>query len=150
LSSIFVAFEESMTLSPDVVRAEVARFWNAFASKSFETLEDFYAHESSVFGSTSNRPEPGRLAAKRREREYFSKDSILRSQIGMVDVVMLSEVAAIACYTFQFHATNIAARGPHKEEHIGVGRATQIFGVDPSDQKIRIFHEHLSMPAIAS
>jgi len=137
-----------MNLSPDSVRAEVTRFWNAFTTKSLETLEDFYAHESSVFGSLSHRPEPGRLAAKRRQREYFGPDSILRSQLGLVDVVMLSESSAVACYTFQFHATKLAASGPRVEEHIGNGRATQVFAVDPGDKKIRIYHEHLSVPGI--
>jgi hypothetical protein len=139
-----------MTLSPDIVKAEVARFWNAFSTKSLAILEDCYAHESSVFGSTSNRPEPGRLAAKRREREYFGQDTSLHSHVGMIDVVMLSDDAAIACYTFQFHATKVAAAGARSEEHIPLGRATQIFGIDPTDNKIRIFHEHLSMPATAS
>jgi hypothetical protein len=137
-----------MTLTADSVRAEVIRFWNAFTTKSLEALEDFYAHESSVFGSVSNRPEPGRLAAKRRQREYFGPDAILRSQLGLVDVVMLSDSAAIACYTFQFHATKLNSTGPRVEEHIGNGRATQIFAVDPADDKIRIYHEHLSVPGV--
>jgi len=138
-----------MNLSPDIVRAEITRFWNAFTSKSLEALEDFYAHEASVFGSLSNRPEPGRLAAKRREREYFGANTVLRAQIGTVDVVMLSDSAAVACYTFQFHATGLAASGPRMEEHIGGGRATQVLAVDPADQKVRIYHEHLSTPAVS-
>jgi len=137
-----------MNLSPEIVRAEVTRFWNAFITKSIDTLEDFYAHESSVFGSVSNRPEPGRLAAKRREREYFQVDSVLRYQLGNIDVVMLSDASAVACYTFQFHATKLPGAAKRTEEHIGGGRATQVFSVDPGDQKIRIYHEHLSVPAV--
>jgi hypothetical protein len=136
-----------MMMSQEIVRAEVTRFWNAFTSKSIETLEDFYAHQSSVFGSLSNRPEPGRLAAKRREREYFQTDSILRYQLGTVDVVILSDNSAVACYTFQFHATKLASAAKRTEEHIAGGRATQVFAVDPGDQKIRIYHEHFSIPA---
>jgi hypothetical protein len=138
-----------MILSADIVRAEVTRFWNAFTSKSMDVLEDFYAHQSSVFGSLSNRPEPGRLAAKRREREYFQADSILRYQLGTVDVVLLSDSSAVACYTFQFHATKLSGVGKRVEEHIGNGRATQVFSYDPGDQKVRIYHEHLSMPALS-
>ena len=138
-----------MNLSPDVVRAEVTRFWNAFTSKSIETLEDFYAHESSVFGSVSNRPEPGRLAAKRREREYFQTEAVLRYQLGNVDVVALSDTSAVACYTFQFHATKLSGSAKRVEEHIAGGRATQVFAIDPADKKIRIYHEHLSVPALS-
>jgi ketosteroid isomerase-like protein len=137
------------TLTPEIVRAEVARFWNAFTTKSSESLEEFYAHESSVFGSTANRAEPGRLAATRRKREYFHAQSTLRSQTGFVDVVMLGDQAAVACYTFQFHATKVASAALSKpsEEHITNGRATQVFGLD-SDGAIRIFHEHFSIPFV--
>ena len=53
--------------------------------------------------------EPGRLAATRRKREYFNSQSNLRSQTGFVDVVMIGDQGAVACYTFQFHATKVAA-----------------------------------------
>ncbi len=137
-----------MTLSPESVREEVTRFWNAFTTKSLETLEDYYAHESSVFGSLGARPEPGRLAAKRRQREYFQKDTVLRSTLGLIDVVMLSETAAVATYTFQFHATKLSGTGAKTEEHITNGRATQVFAIDPSDRRVRIYNEHLSLPAV--
>lgn len=133
-------------LSVETVRAEVARFWNAFTAKSAEALEEFYAHESSVFGSTASRAEPGRLAATRRKREYFTAQSSLRAQTGYVDVVMVGDQAAVASYTFQFHATKVASlTSKATEEHITNGRATQVFGVD-SDGGIRIFHEHFSLP----
>lgn len=137
-----------MTLTPEAVREEVNRFWTAFTTKSLEVLEDYYAHESSVFGSLGSRPEPGRLAAKRREREYFQKDSVLRSQIGIVDVVMLGDTAAVATYSFQFHATKLAGAVSRTEEHISNGRATQVFAIDPQDKKIRIYNEHFSLPAV--
>lgn len=134
-----------MNLSPEAVRAEVARFWNAFISKSTEMLEEFYAHESTVFGTASTRSEPGRLAATRRRREYFISQSILRANTGIVDVVMLDDRTAIATYAFQFHASKLSNAARHQEEHIAQGRATQVFAVD-TDGKIRIFHEHLSLP----
>ncbi|HWR37273.1 MAG TPA: nuclear transport factor 2 family protein [Clostridia bacterium] len=137
------------TLTPETVRAEIEKFWNAFTSKSAEALEEFYAHESSVFGSTATRPEPGRLAATRRKREYFTANSQLRSQVGLIDIVMLGDTAAVASYTFQFHASRIAtATAKSSDEHILHGRATQVFAVD-HDGSIRIFHEHFSLPYTA-
>ncbi|HYG97880.1 MAG TPA: DUF4440 domain-containing protein [Terriglobales bacterium] len=132
-------------LTVEVVQAEVARFWSAFTSKSVDAVEDFYAQESTVFGTTSSRPEPGRLAAIRRQREYFHPQTTLRVQTSPVEVYMLGEFAAIATYTFQFHASR-AKIGVEKssEEHVIHGRATQIFAVD-TDDRPRIFHEHLSV-----
>lgn len=131
------------TLSPEVIRNEVARFWKAFTDKDVVMLEDFYAHESVGFGSASTRSEPGRLSATRRQREYFGTSAPIRVQISPVDIVILEERAAVASYTFEFHATRTSATGK-SEEHIRNGRATQVFGFDP-DGQIRIFHEHMSM-----
>ena len=132
-------------LSPEAVRSEVARFWNAFSAKNVEVLEDFYAHESVGFGSSSTRSEPGRLSATRRQREYFGSSSPIRAQISQIDVVMIGESAAIASYSFEFHATRSTATGK-SEENISNGRATQVFAFDP-DGRLRIFHEHFSLPA---
>lgn len=132
-------------LSPETVRNEVARFWNAFSAKNVEVLEDFYAHESVGFGSSSTRSEPGRLSATRRQREYFGSSSPIRAQVSQVDVVMIGESAAIASYSFEFHATRATATGK-SEEKIRNGRATQVFAFDP-DGRLRIFHEHFSLPA---
>ncbi|MDP9266761.1 MAG: nuclear transport factor 2 family protein [Acidobacteriota bacterium] len=129
----------------DQVRAEVQRFWNAFAGKDAQTLADFYAHESSVFGSSATRSEPGRLAATRRQREYFGAHSTLKATLGAIDVAILADGgAAVADYTFQFHASKVmTALGSVTEENIKHGRATQVFAFDP-DGKVRIVHEHLS------
>lgn len=134
------------SLTAETIRAEVARFWNAFTSKSADVLEEFYAHESTCFGSAAHRVEPGRLAATRRKREYFNPQAVLRSQVGDVDVIMLGEKAALACYTFQFHATKVSsAAGKTVEEHIQNGRASQVFALD-QDGALRIVHEHFSLP----
>lgn len=134
------------SLTPETIRAEVARFWNAFTSKSADVLENLYAHESTCFGSASHRSEPGRLAATRRQREYFAPAAMLRSQLGHVDVVMLGESSAVASYTFQFHATKVTSAGSRAtEEHITHGRATQVFSLD-QDGVLRIVHEHFSLP----
>jgi len=141
----FVRVTLATTLTSEQIQAEVARFWSAFNSKSASVIEEFYAHESTVIGTNSPRPEPGRLAAIRREREYFHPQTTLRVQIGDVDVHLLGDKAAIATYTFQFHAAH-AKIGIEKssEEHVINGRATQVFAIDPEGE-LRIVHEHLSV-----
>jgi ketosteroid isomerase-like protein len=132
-------------LTPDVVKGEVQRFWNVFVDKNADQLMEFYGPESSVFSSVTSRQEPGRLAAARRQREYFQKHSVLRATPSMIDVIMLSEHAAVASYNFTFHASKIATitGGNNHDEDIKNGRATQVFQYD-SEGKLRILHEHLS------
>jgi ketosteroid isomerase-like protein len=132
------------SLTPEQVQVEVRRFWSAFMDKNADELMAFYSAESSVFSSVAPRPEPGRLAAARRQREYFHKNANILATTGAVEVVMLGDRAALANYTFTFHATRIGgATGTVSEEDIRHGRATQVFILD-HDGKIRIVHEHLS------
>lgn len=132
-------------LTVDLVRAEVVRFWKVFAEKDSISLAEFYAPESTVFGSASPRSEPGRLAATRRQREYFGAHSTIRAHTGVVEVLILGDgTAAVADYTFDFTASKVmTALGGITEENIKNGRATQVFAYDP-DGKLRIVHEHLS------
>jgi hypothetical protein len=135
------------TLTGDVVRNEVARYWNLFSSKSALLQEEFYASECSVIPFRSVRPEPARLAAKRRQREYYAVDSALKVQVGLIDVVLVNEAVAVASYTFVFHAEKIVKPGQGAiDYHYEHGRATQVFGYD-HEGRLRIFHEHLSIPA---
>jgi len=132
-----------VAISADQVRGEVQRFWSAFASKSAETIESFYLPESTVFSSVSSRAEPGRLAATRRKREYFHPQSRIRVQLGHIDVQTVGDGAAIANYTFEFHASQVmGALGKDVEEDIQNGRATQLFV--EQDGRLCILHEHLS------
>ena len=133
------------TLTPDQIKAEVTRFWKVFMDKDAVSLAEFYAHDSSVFGSAGMRSEPGRLAATRRQREYFGAHCTIKAQVGPIEVLILADgSAAVADYTFQFHATKVmTALGGVTEEHIKNGRATQVFAYDP-DGRLRILHEHLS------
>jgi len=134
-------------LNAEQVRGAVRRFWLAFESKSGETLAEFYAHESSVFGSNSTRAEPGRLAAARRQREYFHSQSVIKVDVGEIDVLILGGAAAVASYGFKFHASKVASLlGKSVEEDIEQGRATQVFSLDANGE-LRIMHEHLSLPA---
>jgi hypothetical protein len=97
-----------------------------------------------VFSSVAPRSEPGRLAAARRQREYFHKNANILATTGPVEVILLGDRAAVATYTFTFHATRIGgATGNVSEEDIRHGRATQVFILD-HDGKARIVHEHLS------
>ena len=131
-------------LTVDAIKAEVQRFWSAFSNKQSEQLMEFYSPESSVFGSASTRSEPGRLAAARRQREYFHAKATIRATPGMIDVILLGDHAAVASYTFTFHASKVASGlAGAAEEDIRNGRASQVFGYDP-EGKLRIVHEHLS------
>ena len=133
-----------MAITVEQVRGEVARFWSAFSSKSAEAIEKFYLPESTVFSSVSSRAEPGRLAATRRKREYFHPQSRLRVQVGQVDVQPIGDGAAVANYTFEFHASRVmGALGRDVEEDIHNGRATQVFVQQP-DGHLCILHEHFS------
>lgn len=131
-------------LTAEQVRGEVLRFWNVFMEKNADALMNFYAPDSSVFSSVSARVEPGRLAAARREREYFHAKSTIRSTTGNIEVIMLGDGAAVADYTFTFHATKVGGgMAAASEEDIKQGRATQVFRLDP-DGRVLIVHEHLS------
>lgn len=131
-------------LSPEVVRAEVARFWTAFASKAVERLEEFYDPEAIVFPSAATRSEPGRLTVVRRSREYFSPQARLQHSLGPIDVQAIGDQAAIASYVFRFEAKNVAGSlATLRDEKITHGRATQVFMAD-RDGTLRIVHEHFS------
>src|SRR4051794_24108719 len=119
-------------LTAEQVRGEVLRFWNVFMEKNADALMNFYAPDSSVFSSVSSRVEPGRLAAARRQREYFHAKSTVRSTTGSVEVILVSDTAAVANYNFTFHASKVAAgAGGSSEEDIKQGRATQVFRLEP-------------------
>jgi len=132
-----------VAIKTDQVRAEVERFWSAFSSKSAEIIESFYLPESTVFSSVSSRAEPGRLAATRRKREYFHPQSRIRVQLGKIEVQEIGEQAAVASYTFEFHASRVmGAMGKDVEEDIHNGRATQVFV--ETNGRMCILHEHFS------
>lgn len=134
-----------MEMTAEVVRAEIARFWAAFTSKTADVVEDFYLPESTVFSSNGHRAEPGRLAATRRKREYFHAQTKVRVQTGRVDVQMIGGGAAVASYTFEFHASKVSGTlGRAVEEDIERGRATQVFVLDETGRP-RILHEHFSV-----
>jgi ketosteroid isomerase-like protein len=132
-------------LTAEEVRGEVSRYWNVLTAKDADTLAEFYAHESSVFATGATRLEPGRLTAKRREREYFGPHTTMRVSLGEIEVVTLSDDAAVASYTFQMQASKVASASVRAgEEDIRNGRATQVFATQ-ADGRLHIVHEHLSV-----
>jgi len=132
-------------LSPAVVKAQVQRYWAAFITKARHELEEFYAPGAIVFGSAATRQESARLAIVRRTREYLNAEATVRCTLGTIEVCQISDKAAIASYTFEFQASNVA--GPSatvRQENISKGRATQVFVLN-HDGGVHIIHEHLSV-----
>jgi ketosteroid isomerase-like protein len=130
-------------ISVDQVKAEVHRFWKIFSSKSKSEMEDLYVPNANVFASDARRIEPGRLTVARRMREYFGPLTQVRAEVGPIEVQMVNEEVAIACYTFHFQATKILPDGSRNDEDVPCGRATHVFQRDKSGV-LRIFHEHIS------
>ena len=131
-------------MSADEIKEEVRRFWSVLCAKSGDELAQFYSLEASVFSSSGERPEPGRVSAIRRKREYCHPGATLQVQLGPIEVLFLDGNAGIACYTFCFSATDVAGEfGAGSDESIKYGRATQVFMRD-SESNLRIIHEHFS------
>jgi len=131
-------------ITAEEIKAEVHRFWNNFQGKAADSLTEMYSPEATVFSSVSSRVEPGHLAAARRRREYFHAKGALRATVSNIDVIMLSDIAAVASYNFTFNATMVmVGMGQTKEEDIKRGRATHVFSLD-HDGKLKIMHEHFS------
>jgi ketosteroid isomerase-like protein len=133
-------------LTADDVRKSVELFWAAFLAKSEDELNAFYAMGSTVFQVAMARSEPGRLGAMRRSREYFNPDTRMELKLSPIDVVMCGADAGIASYTFQFQATGRDVAGKRTEEKLETVRATHVMHRDASG-KLRIAHEHFSLPA---
>jgi ketosteroid isomerase-like protein len=136
-------------LSSEQVIAEVQKYWNVATRRiTSQAWANFFSMGSVVFSTTSTRPEPGRLVAVRRSREYLGKDTKTRIELGPAEVLLVGESAAVACYTMQFHASEVKAGlpGAGKEEHLANCRVTQVFTQD-SAGKILLIHEHISVPS---
>ena len=137
-------------LTAEDVRKTIQLFWTTFLAKSEEALSGFYAPESTVFQIAMGRSEPGRLGAMRRAREYFSTDTRMELKLSPVDVVLCGADAAVACYTFQFQATGREmGSGKRAEEKLEIVRATHVLHRDSSG-RLRIAHEHFSVPVASS
>ena len=132
-------------LTQDDIRKAVELFWSTFLAKSEDALHAFYATGSTVYQIAVGRSEPGRLGAMRRSREYFNMDTRLDVKLSPIDVFLCGNDAGVASYTFQFQATARSIGGKKTEEKLDVVRATHVFYRD-TDGKLRIAHEHFSVP----
>lgn len=133
-------------LTADDIRKAVELFWTTFLAKSEEELNNFYSPVSTVFQIAMARSEPGRLGAMRRSREYFKPDTRMELKLSPIDVVLCGEDAGVASYTFQFQATGRdLGGGKRSEEKLETVRATHVLHRDASG-KLRIAHEHFSVP----
>jgi ketosteroid isomerase-like protein len=134
-------------ISPDQVRAEVKKFWNALVRKSKEDVEEMYFPAATVFSSTVPRTEPARLTVTRRARQFFASKSTMNVDVGAIDV-QLAGTLAIASYNFSFQGTQVKTDGSSVNHEIPAGRGTHVFQLDESG-KLRILHEHFSSGEIA-
>jgi ketosteroid isomerase-like protein len=130
-------------ISPEEVRAEVSKFWNIFSSKSKEKFDEMYFPAATVFSSTAQHTEPGRLMVARRLRQFFGPAISLRAEVGAVDVQLVGANVAIATYIFRFRSTKTESDGTQIKRETPFGRATQIFQRDENGA-LRIIHEHMS------
>jgi ketosteroid isomerase-like protein len=133
-------------LTADDVRKAVELFWTTFLAKSEGELNNFYSPVSTVFQIAMARSEPGRLGAMRRSREYFKPDTRMELKLSPIDVVLCGNDAGVASYTFQFQATGRDLGSKRAEEKLETVRATHVLHRDASG-KLRIAHEHFSVPA---
>ena len=132
-------------LTAEIITIEVQRFWKAFQDKNGEALTELYSPEAMVFSSSNSRPEPGRLASARRQREYFQPQTTVKVTIGHIDVFLVGDNAAVCGYNFDFDASHVATGlGSNGEEHLHQGRVTQVLCYD-NDEHLRIVHEHISL-----
>jgi ketosteroid isomerase-like protein len=133
-------------LTADDVRKTIELFWTTFLAKSEEALSDFYSPTSTVFQIAMARSEPGRLGAMRRSREYFKPETRMELKLSPIDIVLCGNDAGVASYTFQFQATGRdLGSGKRAEEKLETVRATHVLHRDSSG-KLRIAHEHFSVP----
>lgn len=130
------------SITPEQVRTEVQKFWNAFARKSQVEFEAMYFPNATVFASTVPRTELARLTITRRIRQFFGPKASARIDLGSVDVQLIDNIA-IASYSYVFRGAEVKSDGTSIDHEIPSGRATQIFQPDEHG-KLRILHEHLS------
>lgn len=133
-------------ISTTQIEDAVRRYWRVLMEKTDGAMGTFYSYDSIVFNPFSNRAEPGRVSATRKEREYFTPKTLFRAEItGPISVQLLADNIAVASYTFRWHATNMEEQvlGRKFDKAVRDGRATQVFVLSPEGE-LRIVSEHLS------
>ena len=131
------------SISPALIKTEVKKFWEAFASKSKSGFQDLYSPTATVFSADGRRSEPGRLMWVRREREFFGPQSSVGAKVGDIVVQVLGPNLAVAAYPFHFSVIRSLPNGSRVQVEVPFGRATQIFHLGEQG-RFQIIHEHLS------
>jgi len=134
-------------ISPEQVRTEVKKYWNAFSSKSKERFAGLFAPDALVFVADTRRNEPARLMVERRAREYFVPQASSKAELGDIEVQIAGPEVAIATYGYRFYGIRVI-NGVLYDVDVPFSRATQIFHRDETGQ-LRIVHEHLSSATAA-
>ena len=130
-------------ITPAQIKADVKKFWDAFAGKSASGFQELYSPTAMVFSVDGRRTEPGRLMLVRREREFFGSQSSVSARLGEIVVQVLGPNLAVASYPFHFFVVRSLANGKRVQVDMPYGRATQVFKRDENGE-CRIIHEHLS------
>lgn len=131
------------SISPELVRAQVEKFWQIMCGKSPERLESLYASSALVLTGKARNPEPVNTVLGRRARQISSPAAEAVAELGAVEVQLPEPGVAIASYTYKFHHKRSDVTGGVLKRHTLFGRATQIFQADDRGV-LRIVHEHLS------
>lgn len=134
------------SISTSQIENAVQRYWRVLMEKMTGEMETFYSYDSTVFNPFSPRPEPGRVSAARKEREYFAPKTTFHASItSLITVQLLADNLAVASYSFRWRASNMEEKMLDKkfDKAVRDGRATQVFLLTP-EGKLLIVNEHLS------
>jgi ketosteroid isomerase-like protein len=131
-------------ISRDAIEDEIRKYWAAFCSRAAAEVADFYASWAVVFGPAAERAESGQVATMRRTREYMHPQAVVAVKLGRIEVQELTDVVAVASYTYSFTARNIAKDSlGMTDQQSSHARATQVFQL--IDGAPKIVHEHISV-----
>lgn len=131
------------SISPELVRAQVEKFWGIMCGKSPDKLEELYASNALVLTGKARKPEAVNVVLGRRTRQISGPAAEAVAELGAVEVQLPEPSVAIASYTYKFHHKRSDVTGGVMKRHTMFGRATQIFQGDDRGN-LRIVHEHLS------
>jgi hypothetical protein len=133
-------------ISAEQVQAFVHQYWRVLMDKTPGEMEKLYTYDSTIFNPFAQRPEPGRVSAARKEREYFENQTSFRAEVtSPIEAMLLADNVAVATYAFRWQATGMMERvgGKRCDKAVRNGRATEVIVLD-SEGKLRIAHQHHS------
>lgn len=140
----------TLPLTRNEVESAVRGYWDASTRKAAEEQAGWYDENAIIFASSSKRPELAKIVLLRRKREYLSSGTAMQAVIGVMEIEILGPDHAIAAYIVDIKAQHVAkpsASGQKvAEEHLQNARVTHVFSRS-AEGKLRIVHEHISVPA---